>query len=167
MTSGNHVVLHCPRTQGVWDEAIKVAGEDAEGGPVAVKWGGVARQSQVGHFLSSNELADRATEVRLRARATKALVSGIALVDAALKVERDPIRVRATELVKAKGATARGKAKAAKKASPSPRPHQAGDGLSPLTPAAHGAVGGGANLRRHGVKTEDQPTQTNPAIMAP
>ena len=41
---------------------------------------------------------------RLRARATKALVTGIALVDAALKVETDPIRARATELVKAKGA---------------------------------------------------------------
>ena len=83
--------------------------------------------------------------MRLRARATEALVSGIALVDAALKVERDPIRGRATELAKAKGATAPGKAKAAKKASPSPRPHPAGDGLSPLTPAAHGAVYGGGH----------------------
>ena len=35
---------------------------------MAVKWGGMARQSQVGHLLSSNELADRVTqsEVRLR-----------------------------------------------------------------------------------------------------
>ena len=57
MESGNHVVLHCPRTQGVWDEAIKVAGEDVEGTPVAGKWGGMARKSQVDHLLSSNELA--------------------------------------------------------------------------------------------------------------
>ena len=79
------------------------------------------------------------------AGATKVLVSGFALVDAALKAERDPIRAQATELVKAKSATrtARGKAKAAKKASPSPRPNPAGDGSSPLTPAAQGAVGGG------------------------
>ena len=109
----------------------------------------MARQPQVGHLLGSDELSDRVTEVRLRARATKALVSGFALVDAALKVERDPIRARATELAKAKSATARGKAKAAKKASPSPRAHvhPAGDAYgsnsSPLTPAAHGAVGGG------------------------
>ena len=102
------------------------------------------RQSQVDHLLSWDGLADRVTEVRLRARATKALVSGFALVDAALKVERDPIRARATELVKAKSAKARGKAKAAKKASPSPRPNPAGDGSSPLTPAAQGAVDGGA-----------------------
>ena len=86
---------------------------------MAGKWGGMARQPQVGHLPSSNELADRATEVRLRARATKALVTGIALVDAALEVARDPIRARAPELAKAKGATARGKAKAANKASPS------------------------------------------------
>ena len=143
MESGNHVVLHCPRTQGVWDEAIKVAGEDVEGAHVAGKWGGMTRQSQVDHLLSPNELADRVTEVRLRARVTKASVSGIALVDAALKVERDPIRVRATELVKAKGATARGNAKAAKTASPSPRLHPAGDGSSPLTSAAQGAGDGG------------------------
>ena len=85
----------------------------------------------VDHLLSSNELADRATEVRLRARATNALVSGMALADAALKVERDPMRVQATALVKAKSATARKKAEAAKKATPSPRPRSAGDGLSP------------------------------------
>ena len=103
---------------------------------MGAKWGGMTRQSQVDHLLSSDELADRVTEVRLRARATKALVSGFALVDDALKVERDPIRARATELVKAKSAKARGKAKAAKKASPSPRPHLAGDGSSPLTPSA-------------------------------
>ena len=35
-----------------------------------------------------------------------------------LKVEGDPIRAQATALVKAKSATARGKAKAAKKATP-------------------------------------------------
>ena len=41
MESGNHAALHghCFRTQGVWDEAINVAGEDAEGAPVAGKWG--------------------------------------------------------------------------------------------------------------------------------
>ena len=119
------MVPHCPRTQGVWDEAIKAEGEDAGGTPAAVKCGGVTRQPKADHLLSPYELADRATEVRLRARgrATKALVSGIALVDAALKVERDPMRARATELAKAKRATARGKAKAAKKASPSPRPN--------------------------------------------
>ena len=93
------------------------------------------------HLLSSNGLADRATEVCLRARATKAIVSGMALADAALKAERDPVRVQATTFVEAKGAAARGKAKAAKQATPSPRPLLAGDGLSPLTPAALGAVG--------------------------
>ena len=82
--------------------------------------------------------------MRLRAQTTKALVSGMALVDAALTVERGPIRARATELAKAKSATARGKAKAAKMAPPSPRPSPAGDGSSPLTPAAQGAVDGGA-----------------------
>ena len=82
----------------------------------------MARQSQMGHLLSSNGLADSATEVRLRAQATKAVVpvsrsgAGIALVDAALKVERDPARGRATDLAKAKCATARGKA--AKKTPP-------------------------------------------------
>ena len=143
MESGNHVVLHCPQTQGVWDEAIKVAGEDVQGTPVGAKWGGMTRQSQVDHLLSSEELGDRATEVCLRARATKALVTGFALVDASLKVDRDPIRARATELVKAKSAKARGKAKAAKEASPSPRPPLAGDGSSPLTPSAQGAGDGG------------------------
>lgn len=33
LESGNHVVLHCPRTQGVWDEAIKVAGGGCCGDP--------------------------------------------------------------------------------------------------------------------------------------
>ena len=75
----------------------------------------MARQSRVDHLLSSNGLADRATGVCLRAQATKAIVSGMALADAALEVERGPIRVQATTLVKAKGATARGKAKAAKR----------------------------------------------------
>ena len=103
------------------------------------------RQPQVDHLLSSDELRDRATEVCLRARATKALVLGFALVDASLKVEQDPIRARATELAKAKSAKARGKAKAAEKASgsPSPRPHLAGDGSSPLTTSAQGAGGRG------------------------
>ena len=53
-----------PRARGVWDEAIRVAGEDAAGTPAAVKWAGMTRQSRVDHLLSSesNELADRATE---------------------------------------------------------------------------------------------------------
>ena len=90
LESRNHVVLHCPQTQGVWDEAIQVAGEDAKGTLMVVKWVGMTCQSQVDHLLSPNELADRVTKVCLRAQATctKALVLGMALVDAALKVER-------------------------------------------------------------------------------
>ena len=97
LESGNHAALHCLRTWGVWDEAIRVAGED----DAPVKWAGMTRQSRLDHLLSSNGLAGRAIEVRLRARATKALVSGMALADAALKVESDPIRVKATTLVEA------------------------------------------------------------------
>ena len=67
------------------------------------------------------------------------------------------MRVRATNFAKAKSATtARGKVKAPEKAPPSPRPHLAGDGSSPLTPAAHGAVDGGphtAEVTAWGLKT--------------
>ena len=61
----------------------------------------------------------RITRLKLQCTKAPALVSGMALADAALKAERDPIRAQATTLVEAKGATARGKAKAAKRATPS------------------------------------------------
>ena len=109
-----------PEPKGSGMEPSRWQGGDAEGTPAAAKWAGMDRKPQAGHFLSSNELAERATDVRLRARATKALVAAIALVGAALTAERGPVRALEAAFAKAKNATARGDAKAAKKASPSP-----------------------------------------------
>ena len=57
MESGNHVVLHCPRTRGFWEGALRVDSEDAAGGGAAAKWAGMTRQSRMDHLLSSNELS--------------------------------------------------------------------------------------------------------------
>ena len=60
-------------------------------------------------------MADTPTEVILRGAATHALVSGLAFVDAKLKVDREPTRAMAAEVVKrrnCKHADARAKAKA-------------------------------------------------------
>ena len=148
LESGNHVVLHCPRTQRVWDEAIKVAGgRMPRGPPVAGKWGGMTRQPQVDHLLSSNELADRVTEVRLRARPGPPRPWS-----QALPWLMPHSKLRGTQhgpgqpnwprpkALRREGRRRRPKRPPLHRA----RPHQAWDGLSPLTPAAHLPAGGGA-----------------------
>ena len=60
METGNHVLMHCPRTQGVWGHAIEVASAAVVGTPAHAeqRWGGVSRASRVGHLLGSRELTD-------------------------------------------------------------------------------------------------------------
>ena len=76
----------------------------------------MSRAGRAGHLLGSRlrELADTPTEVILRGAAThaRALVSGLAFVDAKLKADREPIRAMAAEAVKLKRADARAKSKA-------------------------------------------------------
>ena len=79
----------------------------------------MSRASRVGHLLGSKELADMPNEVILRGAATHALASGMAFVDAKLKVDREPIRAMAAGAVKCKRAGARAKAKAAQQGGPS------------------------------------------------
>ena len=93
-------------------------------------------EAWVNHLLSSNELSGTVNVVLLRGASTRTLVAGLESTDAGLKVDRDSIRVSALEVLKTKRAEARAATKAAKQASPSPRPLQAGDGTTPLTPAA-------------------------------
>ena len=73
------------------------------------------------HLQGSRELADTPTEVILMGAATHALVSGLAFVDAKLKVDREPIRAMAAEAVKHKRVDERAKAKAARQGGPSPQ----------------------------------------------
>ena len=88
METGNHVLLHCPRTvqtEGVLDHAIEGSGAAVVGTPAAHQWGGMSRASRImhiSHLLGSMELADTPTEVILRGAATQALVSGLTFVDA-------------------------------------------------------------------------------------
>ena len=128
METGDHVLLHCPRTEGVWDQAIEVAGAAVVGTLAEQRWGGMSRASRIGHLLGSRELTDTPTEVILRGAATQALVTGLAFVDAKLKVDREPIRAMAAEVVqsvqvvvKRKRADARAKAKATQQVGPPPQ----------------------------------------------
>ena len=61
-------------------------------------------------------MAGMPTEVILRGAATHALVSGLAFVDAKLKVDLEPIRVMAAGAAKCKRAGARAQAEAAQQA---------------------------------------------------
>ena len=72
----------------------------------------MSRAGRVGPLLGSRELTDTPTAVILRGAATRALVSGLAFVDA------KPIRAMAAEAVKRKRADARAKAKAAQQGDP-------------------------------------------------
>ena len=91
----------------------------------------MTRECQIGHLLGARELVDLPTEVALRGAATQALVSGLSGVDAQLKVDREPIRAMAAEVVKCKRADARAKAKAAQQGGPSPQSlNVTGDGVT-------------------------------------
>ena len=162
MESGNHVGLHCPRTRGIWDKALQVAGEDAAGTSTAMRWAGMTRQSRIDHVLSSNELADRATEVFLRARATNALVSGLALADAALKVEKDPIRVQAChhpgEGQRRYGAREGEGGQTCHSFTAAALGREWSLPESPLTPAAQGAVARGGAPQKTRREDQDHPT---------
>ena len=144
LESGNHVLLHCPRTEAVWDHAIQLAGEAVRTTPAERRWTGMTRERQIGHLLSTRELVDLPTEVALRGASTQALVSGLSCVDAQLKVDREPIRAMAAAAVKCKRAGARAESKAAQGGPPSPRSLVVTeDGGTPLTPVAGEAAAGG------------------------
>ena len=85
METGNHVHLHCPTAELVWDQAITLASAAVVGTPAERRWGGMSREGQIGHLPGSRELVDMPTEVVLRGAATNALVSGLSFVDAKLK----------------------------------------------------------------------------------
>ena len=110
METGNHVLLHCPRTELVWDQAIALASAAVCTTPAERRWTGMIREGQIGHLLGTRELVDLPTEVALRGAATQALVSGLSWADAQLKVDREPIRAMAAEAVKRKRANARAQA---------------------------------------------------------
>ena len=113
METGDHVLLHCPKTELVWNHAITLASAAVVGTPAEQRLGGMSREAGlIGHLLGSRELADMPTEVALRGAATHAVVSGLGFVDAKLKVERGAIRAMAAEAAKCKRADARAKAKA-------------------------------------------------------
>ena len=67
MDTWNHVLMHCPRTEGVWNHVIVIevagAGATVVGTPAEQRWGGMSRASQVGHLLGSSELTDTPTAV--------------------------------------------------------------------------------------------------------
>ena len=149
METGNHVLLHCPRTELVWDQAITLASEAVVGTPAEQRWGGMSRESRIGHLMGPRELADIPTEVILRGAATHdhmhALGSGLGCVDVQLKVDRGPVRAMAAEAAKCKRADARAKAKAAQQGGPSPQSlNVTGDGVTPLTPVAGEVMTGGS-----------------------
>ena len=110
--TANHVLLHCHRTQGVWDEAIVAATAGAKGTVVEGPWGALDRRRRAGNLLGSAGLVHGApiAEVHvaralgLRAGATKSLVLGFARVDAQLKVDRAQIRALTKVAVKARRA---------------------------------------------------------------
>ena len=147
METGNHVLLHCPRTDRelVWDQAIALASDAVVGAPADQRWGVMSRESRIGHLLGTRELTDMPTEVILRGAATHALASGLSCVDAQLKVDRGQIRAMAAEAAKCKRADACAKAKAAQQGGPSPQSlNVTGDGVTPLTPAAGEVMAGGS-----------------------
>ena len=145
LETGNHVLLHCPRTELVWDHAIKLAADAVRTTPAERRWTGMTRECQIGHLLGTKELVDLPTEVALRGEATRALVSGLGAVDAQLKVDREPIRTMAAEAVKCKRAEARPKAKEAQQGAPSPKSQVVtGDGVTPSTSVADEVTAGGS-----------------------
>ena len=145
--TANHVLLHCHRTQGVWDEAIVAATKGAKGTAAEGAWGALDRGRQVDHLLGSDDLVHDApiAEVALRAEATKSLVLGFARVDEKLKVDRAQIQALTKVAVKARRAFD----KAAKQAAPQggicPPAGMPGQGVQagPQTPAALGVAAGG------------------------
>ena len=134
-----HVLLHCPKTELVWDQAITLASEAAVAPPAEQRYllGGMSMEGRVGHLLRCKVLVDMHTEAPLGGAATHALVGGLSFVDAQLKTDRVPIRAMAAEAAKCKRADARAKAKAAQQGGPSPQSQGvAGDGVTPLPPRA-------------------------------
>ena len=145
LESGNHVLLHCPRTELAWDQAIKLASAAVRTTPAERRWTGMTRECKIGHLLSTRELVDLPTEVALREASTQALVSGLSYVDAQLKVDRGPIRALAAAAVKCKREGARAKSKVAQEGPPSPQsPVVTEGGVTPLTPVAGEAAAGGS-----------------------
>ena len=145
LETGNHALLHCPRTELVWDHAIALASAAVVTTPAERRWMGMTREGQIGHLLSTRELVDMPTEVALRGAATQALVSGLSCVDAQLKVDREPIRAMAAASVKCKRADARAKAKVAQEGGSSPQSlGVTEDVVTPLTPVAGEAAARGA-----------------------
>ena len=145
LETGNHVLLHCPRTELVWDHAIKLAADAVRTTPAERRWTGMTRECQIGHLLGTKELVDLPTEVALRGEATRALVSGLGAVDAQLKVDREPIRTMAAAAVKCKRAVSRAKAKGTKQGAPSPQSQiVTGDGVTPSTSVTDEVTAGGS-----------------------
>ena len=74
METGNHVhvLLHCPKTELVWDQAITLASEAAVAPPAEQRYllGGMSMEGRVGHLLRCKVLVDMHTEAPLGGAAT-------------------------------------------------------------------------------------------------
>ena len=142
METGNHVLLHCPKTELtlVWGQAITLASGAVVGTPAGQRRGGLSmhREGRMGHLLGPRGLVDMPTEVALRGAATHALVSGLSFVDAQLKADRKPPHAMAAEAVKCRRPN-----RAAFHRSGWVWLGVAGDGVAPLTPVAGGVTAGG------------------------
>ena len=140
--TANHVLLHCHRTQWVWDEAIVATTEGAKGTAAEGAWGALDRGRRVGHLLGSPDLVHGApiAKVALRAEATKSLVLGFARVDERLKVDRAQIRALTKVAVKARRAFDKAAKQAAQQGGICPPTGAPGQraGAGPQTPAAPG-----------------------------
>ena len=153
--TANHALLHCHRTQGVWDdhEAIAAATEGAKGTAAERARAALDRGRKANHLLGSADLVHGApiahAEVALRAGATKSLVLGFARVDGQLKVDRAPIRALAKAAAKARRLLRlliRLPNRAAPAAAPGPAPagmRHARPGIRSRPPGARRPRGGG------------------------
>ena len=84
------MLLHCQRTEGVWDEAIPAAIEGAKGVVAEGAWRALDRASKVGRLPGLVGLVQGApvAKVPLRAGTMKPLAFGFARADGQLEVGR-------------------------------------------------------------------------------
>ena len=76
-----HVILECPGTQPVWQEALAKATASMEGHPMQGTWAAMAPAAQRGHLLGSAAVFPMEVEQRLRGDSTRALVQGLSALN--------------------------------------------------------------------------------------
>ena len=109
-----HVILECPGTQPVWQEALAKAAASMEGHPMQGTWAAMAPAAQREHLLGSAAVFPMEVEQRLRGDSTRALVQGLSALHEDLFKGRVGISEALADEVKARSDAKKALARAAR-----------------------------------------------------